>query len=651
MKLWRVNFPFFIVLGVFFLWAFIPVFGQTKNQTSWSQGKQDSIARYYQLSKSDLLSLEERLKNVSIFLKGAWLSQNDSLVYNGLMQKTMLLGRVRQYDSAIIYTHQLYDLAKNNFDTLYIENAYRKLGIYYKKNDQLSEAFHYYNKAFIIARKKQDTIKIGRNLLNMANIQATLGDYSGSKTTAIDGVKYLENSKQIKNLSGLYHIISVANRYQKNYKDALIYNKKAQALGADSVSIEKIKLKNILIFKCTEANILADKMDYTKALPILKELAINPVVKKDSSEYARVLNNLGYILWLENKKNITSEVMLIKALKIREQIKDIEGLSASNIHLTEYYFNVNKDKALTHAKEAYKNAKKYNGLKTIMESLGFIIELKENTNKEAREFKEVSNTLQEVNQSNREMYAVTKYENDKLANENLTLKAEKAKKERQQIIYLFTSLFVILSTGVVFYLLRQRHKREKIREVYNAEARISKRLHDELANDVYHVMNQVQNHQNSQEVLDKLEHIYNRTRDISRENNSFDIGPNFAQELSAMLSSFGSWDTQIIIKDIDEINWQAITPEKKIIVHRALQELMVNMKKHSEAGLVAITFKKEAKKVLITYADNGIGVSEDDIIYCNGLKNTENRIKTIGGSFIFDTDKGKGFKAKMHFPS
>ena len=152
-------------------------------------------------------------------------------------------------------------------------------------------------------------------------------------------------------------------------------------------------------------------------------------------------------------------------------------------------------------------------------------------------------------------------------------------------------------------------------------------------------------------VVSELEHIYNRTRDISRENNSFDIGPNFAQELSTMLSSFGSWDTQIIIKDIDEINWQAITPEKKIIVHRALQELMVNMKKHSEAGLVAITFKKEAKKVLITYADNGVGISEDDIIYCNGLKNTENRIKTIGGSFIFDTDKGKGFKAKMYFPS
>ncbi len=203
----------------------------------------------------------------------------------------------------------------------------------------------------------------------------------------------------------------------------------------------------------------------------------------------------------------------------------------------------------------------------------------------------------------------------------------------------------------MFYLYRQRLRRENIREVYNAEARISKKLHDELANDVYQVMMQMQNDQNDPEVLDKLEEIYHTTRDISREHNSFRTGEEYATELNGMLSSYSSNGTKIIIKDIDEINWQSINPEKKIIVHRTLQELMVNMKKHSHAELVAIMFKKTQKGIVITYADTGVGVSTEEIIYSNGLQNTENRIKTIGGSFIFDSEKGKGFKAKINFPN
>ena len=78
---------------------------------------------------------------------------------------------------------------------------------------------------------------------------------------------------------------------------------------------------------------------------------------------------------------------------------------------------------------------------------------------------------------------------------------------------------------------------------------------------------------------------------------------------------------------------------------------MVNMKKHSHAELVAITFKKTPKGVVITYADTGVGVAAEEIIYSNGLQNTENRIKTIGGSFIFESAKGKGFKAKINFPN
>ncbi|WP_106794480.1 hypothetical protein [Aquimarina sp. Aq78] len=651
MKLWRVDSFFILSVVLLVLCSTISAFGQTKVEVSLSSKQLENITQKYDLSNIDSLSISTRLYHVSSFLEGAWLSEQDSLIYKGLMQKTWLLGKAKLYDSAIVYTHQLYDLARQNRDTVYIRNALTKLGIYYKNNNQSTKAFQYYNEAFKISRISKDTMGAGRSLHQMANIQASLGDYLGCKTTAIDGVTYLEHTSDLRNLAGLYHIISVANRQQKNYKEALKYNEQAITLGKDSISINTIRLKNILIFKNTQANILADQGKYKQAVTILKTLSLDPIVKQNQVEYARVLGNLGHVQWLDSKDNKNSEALLLDALVIRKKINDIKGILTSNIYLTKYYLDKDKTKALEYAEAAYQYAKQRHSLTSTLKVLGLVFELKEKTNEEAKEYDRIHKKLQEVNQSNREIYAVTRYENDKLTNENLILKAETARKERQQVIYLFSTLFIFLIGGVVFYLYRQRLRREKIREVYNAEARISKKLHDELANDVYQVMMQMQNDQNDPEVLDKLEEIYHTTRDISREHNSFKTGEEYATELNGMLSSYSTNGTKIIIKDIDDINWQAINPEKKIIVHRTLQELMVNMKKHSHAELVAITFKKTPKGIVITYADTGVGVAAEEIIYSNGLQNTENRIKTIGGSFIFDSEKGKGFKAKINFPN
>ncbi|GAA4272052.1 ATP-binding protein [Aquimarina gracilis] len=660
MKLWRVISPHTLIIGgIFYFITISSVFGQTlKTETPTTAKEMDSISQYYVLSGKDSIGISSRLNYINKYLKNVFSYKNDSLFYLGLMRKTLLLGKIKEYDSAIYYTNRLYDIAYKNKDTLYIIKSLTKLGIYHKGNSELTDAFQYYNKTFKLSRDINDSIVAGKSLLQMANIQTFLGDYFGSRTTAIEGVKYLENSSDIRNLAGLYHIISVSNRHQKRFKEAKRYNLLAINLAKDSLSYSLIGSRNILIFENTKALISANEGDYNKALSILDTLVSNPIVKNNKTEYSRVLGNLGFVKWLKNNQDENVEETLYSSLKIRESINDIEGLVTINLYLTKYYLNKDRVKALYHAEESYKNAKIWHSLTSIIEALGYIFQLKDDVTEEAKVFNETYLKLNEINQSNREIYAVTKYENENLTNENLKLEAanaklaiEKAKEERENIIYLLATLVLVLAGGFIFYLLQQRHKRQRIRDVFNAETRISKKLHDELANDVYHVMTQVQNNRNDQEVLDKLEDIYGRTRDISRENSSFKLGKNYTQELSGMLSSYGSDHTKIIIKDIDDINWSAITPEKKIIIHRIIQELMVNMKKHSQASLVAVTFKKNAKNIEISYADNGIGVIKNDIIYSSGLQNAENRIKTIGGSFIFESEEGKGFKAKINFPN
>ena len=101
-----------------------------------------------------------------------------------------------------------------------------------------------------------------------------------------------------------------------------------------------------------------------------------------------------------------------------------------------------------------------------------------------------------------------------------------------------------------------------------------------------------------------------------------------------MLSSFINEKRNVIIKNDNRIQWIKIAPEKKIAIFRVLQELLVNMKKHSQSTLVVIGFEAKEKNIEINYSDNGIGCSEIGNLK-NGLQNAENRIHTIKRNIYF----------------
>ncbi|TPN87440.1 tetratricopeptide repeat protein [Aquimarina algicola] len=193
-----------LFLGMVLLNPFTTLYSQ--KTTSPTPEQLDSLYHYYDLSKADSLTLPKRLSYVTQSLALAKKWKHDSIWYNSLMQKTFLFGKQKQYDSAIAYTQQLYDLAKANRDTLYLKKALKKLGLYYKRKNQLKEAFQYYNESFKIARLNNDSIWAGNNLLYMANIQNSLGDYSGCKVTATEGLQFVEKTSDLRCIAGLYHI-------------------------------------------------------------------------------------------------------------------------------------------------------------------------------------------------------------------------------------------------------------------------------------------------------------------------------------------------------------------------------------------------------------------------------------------------------------
>jgi signal transduction histidine kinase len=333
-------------------------------------------------------------------------------------------------------------------------------------------------------------------------------------------------------------------------------------------------------------------------------------------------------------------------------------MATSYLNFSEFYKNSNPKLAADYARLAYKKATKVNTVDDRLKALALLIQSSNGSQSKnySNAYLRINDSINKVRQKAKNQFAKIKYDSKKEREENLILKTQKAEnalqleKEKNRNLLFFIAIG-ILGTAFVIYFLNVRNKRQKIKSTYDTETRISKKLHDELANDVYHTMafaetQNLASSQNKEQLLNHLETIYTRTRNISKENSSIETGIHFLSHLKEMMASFNTDEVNILVNGLDTFNWD----NKKITVYRVIQELLVNMKKHSKCSLVVLNFKKNEKKLQVDYSDNGLGADFDKINLKNGLQNVENRILSIKGTITFDIKSEKGFKVSFIFP-
>lgn len=373
---------------------------------------------------------------------------------------------------------------------------------------------------------------------------------------------------------------------------------------------------------------------------------------------ARIIDNLAYTRWLANNN---AEVLpdLLKALSVRINENDLFGLIASYAHLSDYFKQKSPETSLEYATKMHKQATDQKSPQDQLEALEKLIEFETSDKAKAyySQYVKLNDSVNETEQKALNKFVKLKYDTEKNREENLQLKITASEKELElekekttKIITGLSGSSIIAGLLIFVYYRKQKHRQEKRAEVYKTETRISKKIHDEVANNVVNIMNKVQYTENPKnELLDDLEKVYLLTRNISHENNSIETGEKFEYFLKTMLTSFNAEKTTIILKDIHKVALAEIAKEKQIELYRILQELMVNMRKHSEASLVAITFQNSKNHYIINYSDNGIGLNMEELIFKNGLANVETRIKSLNGTVTFDTAPNNGFKAFISF--
>jgi signal transduction histidine kinase len=501
-------------------------------------------------------------------------------------------------------------------------------------------AFYYFNKVAINAKNR---LQKALAYNHMGLIQEEAGDNFGSQESLTLSLKFMDTAseKGRKCRASDYNELGLTSLNLKN-TDA--------ALGLFDQALQVSPSKEFtLIYQNNQALAYQQKRAYARSIRIYEAIRLQTT---DPAGYARVLSNLAAAKWLRHP-GYNAAPDLLKALRIRRQQNDEWGLNSSYAYLADYYTRTRPDSALRYSEQMYAIARKLNSPDDQLEALQKLAQLNPPPASKAyfNRYITLNDSLQTARNAARNQFALIRYNAEKSKADNLILQQENSRRKLQLLILL---IVVILGSAGFYFWYRKRKQRmaEAARlQIAEDQRKTSKKVHDTLGNDVYRIMKKVQH----DPVLDKewllytIDDVYQRARDIS-----YDIvagaDENFKEKIADLLMGFSSDQTNVVLVGNTEKLWEKVDPVCRFELKYILQELMVNMEKHSGASNVVIKFEERNNCCVINYSDDGAGMPEGTP-QKNGLTNTGNRIQSIGGEIIFGTGSGKGLDIRVSFPT
>ncbi len=520
-------------------------------------------------------------------------------------------------------------------------------------NLQWGEYLHYYKKkdsAFLMfsraANSANDSLEKGMAYNYIGSMQQEVGDLYGAQEslTAALHILDIKNDKHRDLIASLYNTLGNTSIVLKNYDEAIHFFDTALVIAK-----EKNYILEILNGKATA---LQKKGNYTVAIGIYDSiLSLQP---GDMTLTARAISNRAKTKWLRDSSYpVLNEYRL--ALKIRVDSGDDRGLNASYAHLSDYYFRTHPDSALFYAQKMHDKAKEIESPDDIVEAIDKLIRLNNSSALKEywyEEFKQVNDSIQTARDTARSQFALIKYDLQKSKTDNLALQQHVTK--QRLLTYGIILLAVILITGLLFWFRRRRQKlrRESENAIRDSKLKTSQKIHDVVANGLYRIMNELEHGSmvDKEPLLNKIEGLYEQSRDISYEHKSL-TGESAAydKQLHQLLNSFADAHTKVIVIGNQQTFWYNVNASQKHEVHLVLNEIMINMQKHSQAKNVVIHFKQENDTNFINYKDDGIGFKQD-VVFGNGLNNTVSRIKSLNGQVNFGKNVEDGLSISIRFP-
>lgn len=630
------------------LFLFLCIMSKTSHSQDVRYYSRDSIIYYHDLSKVENTTTQERLVYINKSIALARSSNQGVLLLKSISRKSFIYSKERDYTNAILVAATLKDEAIALNNRKYRAIAYKKLGLYSKKEGDLIVALGNFQKAYQEFLVLNDSIEMGSALKNVAVIQNDLGVYSDAENSAINALRYLKGNKKA-DLTWVYNALGRASKEREDYGKSIEWYEKALKVEHDILSRAVID-QNIAV-------VLIKQGRYEEAITRLFQLTKLPEIKNNKKTYAKIINNMASAKMQLKSPDALNQLM--QAYSIRTELADKRELFSSTILLTKYHKKLSPKLALKFAQEAYAIAQQIKSPDAEMESLSYLIALSAAVKSKGygNRYAYLNDSLASVNNRIRQKYASYEYNLDEAENaeadairqsQESNLKAKTA--EFKNYIYLSAVIIILLLLLFLVYYYKQRQKKIQLQERYKTESKISKKVHDELANDVFGLRSELEIANVPKNTLKRVDQIYERTRNISKEYKAIDTGSGFFQSLTFMMSGNLTQEVKLILKGSQDINWVKISENTKVALYRSLQELMINVKKHSNASAVIIAFAKASNNTLyVEYKDNGTTLVPE-LSEGSGLQNVDSRISDLNGSFTFESNKHTGCMATISIP-
>lgn len=578
----------------------------------------------------------------------------------------------------------LLQLSTKAKDTLDIAKCYCYMGDCYEITKRDS-AYYYYHRAEKFYRLKGNNEKVGKMEFNKAFMLYFEGNYLESEIMVSDALQLLKKSNDLELLYSCYTLLGTNFEKLEEYDAALKYYLLAKKVSPDLLkkATDNTKINNYKITSAINiATIYDKKSQYDTSINVLQSI-LTPELKKDwENLYATVIGNIGYSK-MKSGKMEGVEALFKEALKISLKKGNGSNIIYKYSNLGEYYAVV-KDttQSIHYLKKSFQLAEKLKSSDDIKNSLKLLSVIDyRNAPKYDKRYIILNDSLAKVQRINRNKYARIEYETSVVEDENKILNV------KITTIITGSVLLCLLLIAIIIYryikskkleiamLLKQQEAEEEVFKLLkenqikmnlakvSEQNRISRELHDGVLNKLYGTRLQlgILNESDTDEVkakrltyVDLLQEIEKEIRDISHDLHSdiFNGAFNYISLLNNLINEQNELKVTHFLIEIDTtVAWENITGLVKITIYRIVQEAIQNVIKHANAKECRIEIINiDNKELQLTIEDNGVGFDsnkkENEGI---GLKNMEERAKTLNSKLNVTSELGKGTKIKVAF--
>ena len=601
-----------------------------------------------------------------------------------LPQKAFLIAEKTKIDSVIKQTYVLFgmksffnkDLANLTLtekklhaffiktkDSFALGKQYYYKSLFFKvlnSGDNLAKSdssLYYLSESKKISVQLKDSLEAGRRLLSISALQYREKDYFGGESSIIEGLHLLEPSGEVFFTGLLYerlgNVMWRLERQEEARKNYLKFFELQKKIPNIKLKYEKARLQLHL------AKTYETEGNYTKSIEYFNKcLMVADLKVENAYRYEAALEGLSYGHFMQGDKKLALKGYL-EVLKSRQSRGYKRGLIWSYALLGELYASNNETKkAIFFVKKSLQTAKELLTTTKKLENLLLLSKLVrgEKGRKYLEERTQLNDSLHKRERILKNKFTKVRYETEKKDKENISLKLENTRNqlaletERQHKIIGFLSAGAsILFLGFGASIVTNRRKKlvfeAKMKQIEVREKerqRIAKSLHDEVAGDIRMLHLELTKRKQLEEAK-KLAIIKGTVRNLSHQLSSESFEKvSFKNQIINLISDFFEIDFKIKVQEIDAVNWKDVNNSIKRILFLVVRESIQNSKTHAEASAVILNFKQTKKALTLTISDNGKGFNTASKKAGIGLKNMQERIEEVNGTFSIESTLNKG---------